>query len=342
VFETSVGPQAVAPSRQSELTVLGVLLASGLVEGYLGFNGLRFALGQIGYVQYPWQDPLSLTASMVIGSMSVLSAHRAGKSFSWSERSIMHEPVPAEICLDSDVPDTVKADPVNGTDLFETSTIVEYARTLEEERPPDVFDFEPAEPVRPSPEVLAEQARAEELLAAKGHETRITRYLPLLRAPRSQGLSRKIGAALVCVTLGLWTVNGVLRGGYLARLATPGVPAATGTFGSQLATPASQPGLSRLETTIAITLVSWFVYLLAVGVVFVQATPAQQRGKELRKRLKDAESSINDTVDDVERVFRNFQTLRATLEIAKLTARDAESAARIGDEPEETPRLVSV
>lgn len=329
VFERSVGPQAIAPSRQSEWTMLSLLVASGLVEGYLGFNGLRFALGQIGYVRYPWEDPLSLTGSMVIGAMSVLSAHHAGKSFSSTERSVMHEPVPAEISLDSEVPETVKADPVNGTGLFENSTLVGTTQTFDEDPLPDLFELEPTEPVPPSPEVLAEEARAEEALAADADNAKIKRYLPVLRAPRSQGLSRKIGIALVSVTLGLWTVNGVLRGGYLARLPTPGAAVSTGIFGSQVATPKPPAGLSHLETTVAITLLSWFFYLLAVGVVFAQSTPAQQRGKDLRKRVKDAEKALNETLDAIEDVIRNYQKRRYAPEIARLKARNAEATARI-------------
>ncbi len=331
VFDESVGPQGTQASLLSDLGVAGLLVVCGLVEAYLGENGLRFALAQFGLLHQPWDDPLSLTASMVIGAVSAKSAHTAGTALSWSDDSVLHAPERAEIILPTAAPGAVLSDPTNHRYLLEGSTI---AKLAVERAPQEPTDFLDDEQVPPSPEVAAEETAAAGAAAKEAEDAERKRFLAVLRMPRKPALSRRIGIAFVMVTLGLWAVNGVLRTGYIERLPAPAAGStATGIFGATAA-PHTPAGLSPVETGIAITLVSWFLYLLSVGVVYAHATPARRRGKELRQARDAAEKRIDQTVRMVEAAHREYLRRRGAIEKGKFVAVNEEANARIEGEHE--------
>lgn len=312
VFEESIGAQAIGPSRAKELGVNVILFGTALTEAYFAFPGVRFATGQIGQLESPLNDPVSLTAATVIGLMSVAVAHLAGENFSWSERSLMHEPEPAVLSTLLNTPRAVRADPDNAA-LLEDSHLTALADASEYADP---FAPEPAQPasaVPPSQEVKDEEDK---------------RFVQVLRGGRSTGLRRKIGIGLVVAGISMWSVNGVLRSNYLDRLPSPSAP----TGDSIVLPPVSPAAHSAGDTTASIVAFSILLFLLSVLVVFAIHTPAMLRGKELQRRQNKAERTLIKSVERAEKAIESFEQARSAMMVQKIEGRAMSDTARLPHE----------
>jgi hypothetical protein len=313
VFEESIGAQAIGPSKAKEFGVSLILFATALTEAYFAFPGVRFATGQLGQIKSPLDDPVSLTAASAIGLMSVTVAHLAGENFSWSERSLMREPEPAELSTQLNTPSAVRADPDNVT-LLEVSPLTEFVDAPEADDPFAPESTKAMSSVPPSQEVKDEEDE---------------RFVQVLRGGRSKGLYRKIGIGLVVLGVGMWSVNGVLRSNYLERLPKPTAPTASGIFSAPVSPTAHSVGLSDGATTASIVAFSILLFLLSAFVVFANHTPAMLRGKELQRRQNKAERALIKTVESVEKAIETYEKARSAIAVQKIEGRAVSDTARL-------------
>lgn len=313
-FEASVGALAV---RLRTATWIGVLLLfAGVVEAFLAFPGIRYSLGDLGQIHYPWQDPLPLVSALLIGALSMVTAKYAGINLAWSERTTMHEPEPASITHPEHTPSLASLDSQSTEDLLGPSAVQEL-----EGLDATMFDRIP-----PSLEV----GDAAERQAAERDAQEAFRSASLLHSPRSRRLHRTIAFGLILTQLGLWTVNGILRASYLARLPQPGAsaPSAGGILGSSFSLPHTHT-LSPTLTGILIILVSWFFFLLAVGVVVAMHSPAQLRWEDLKQRLDRAVKLHKQAMKDAGPALATHETEQSEFDAMTHVAVNEETAAQL-------------
>ncbi len=315
IFENSVGAQAAQGSKLKEAAVFATLTAAAAAETNFAFPAVRYATGQTGVLSSPLDDPVSLAAATAIGLLSLGAAHFAGEQFSWSERSLMHDPKPAEVNADVQTPDAVRADPTS-KEVLETSPLADM--------------LEPARRAVDRQTMLPGMAAAQSVPASAevGGEAARKRFKPVLSDTRSAGLRRKIGIALVVGGIGLWSINGMLRAAYLEKLSGPKTTVVTGLFKPAPALPRAE-GMSQTQLEIAVIGMSILLFLISVGIVFAAHAPSELRGKTLSRRTKKAEKHLLKRVKAADKAIRTYEKSRAAIEIAKIEAQNVAATARI-------------
>jgi hypothetical protein len=314
-FEAVEGGKSVPAAARRIL--FAVLLGAALVDAYLAFNGVRYALGDLGQISYPWQDPLALASALMIGAVSLLTAKFGGEHLAWAERSTMHEPTRAKIRIPRHVRSLVTEDPA----------------TLERvlgEAPISVADdaFGDLDVIPPSPEVIAEQ----EHVAAEAAAEEEALAAHLFESPRSRRVHLAVAIALIGGQLSMWTVTGVLRAAYLARLTAANTTSVGkgGLLGSTA--PVHSTGMGPVATGVLIVLASWFFYLLAVGVVFSMSSATQMRGEELERRMERANTALAAAIADAAEHLHEFERLRSSLAATEVAAANDGTLARLDRE----------
>lgn len=310
-WETSVGAQSVRFTGWKHLGVIVLLVAGGVAETYFAFNGVRYGAGSLGAIKSPFDDPLALFGAAVIGGFSVFAAHLAGTSFAQSERSVMHEPIPADLATSLSTPLGVRSDP-NDAAMHETSPVADLEQVLAGES--DRVDVPVDSAIPASREVRNEERQ---------------HHLAVFRTARSKNTYRRIGIALVLMGLALWAVNGSLRGAYLDALPAKSGPTSSGMVAPSADAPKSaSAGGHELE----IIGLSMLIFLLSGAVVFAAHTPLELRGKELRLRAKDAHKNVLKALKSTEQAIRDFEQARAAHDLASVTAIATGNTARVPED----------
>lgn len=312
-FTASVGAQAVQASLIVRVVVMSILLLGGAAESAFAFNGVRWALGDVGAIDHPWDDPLALLGAAVIGGLSVLLAKKAAAHFAWAERSVMHEPIRAELAHGVHTPQAVKADESN-LELTESLPLVADEMVLYV----DDLDEDPVVPE--SDEVQAEKRN---------------RHKAVFRSPRSRKIHLLIAASILTVGLGIWTVNGHMRGDYASHLPKPatasGVVQATGLAAAKPVA-SSKPKDSGVSES-AIVLMSIFIFLASVLIAYASSPATQLRAKELKGNVKTTRKDAQLALQEAKQVLLEYEQAAINIELAKTETDLLTKTARL---PEDT------
>lgn len=317
-FLEAVGAQSVTVSRPLKIFAALLLTVAAVVEANLAFPGIRFSLGRVGNIDSPFEDPLSLSAALIVGLVSVTVAHLAATQFSWSERSLMKDPEEPTIHHHHLTPRAVQPDEPGHHQVLGSSPFGAWVAGLSD----DHFEYSIGTPVAVSDEVQAEESRR--------HDEAKQRLTQVLLGGRDQGLSRKIGIGLVAFGVGLWTVNGVLRVAYLSRLHPNSGPATGGLLGS--APTGHSASLVSGPTEVAIVLFSILLFLAAVGIIFAMHTPAQLRAAELCRNADTEKKKLIKELKAFERAIRDHENIKSKIDVAVLQGRTAQAAESIPQE----------
>jgi hypothetical protein len=288
-FSARCGSPARPRTRGVAIARVSLLVAAGIAEAGLGFYGVRYARGEFGDIAHVWNDPVTMVIASVLGMFSAWLATHAGSSLRWGTATMLCDPEPAGRAL---------------TPAAAVGAAVQIPR-------------------RSSAAVVADPAATAESLKLDGSAADDVVRHAVARAFWTPLTKRMCGAAAVVtivLALGMWTVNGIMRGAYNSR-----VHPVSGTRTGGILVEGEQSSSAKEPTTggntVEIIALSWAIFGLATMLVFFTTDPVRIRYEELTRELEVAEH------DYQEAVARYRDPIRAH-EVAEVAGQLAEASTR--------------
>lgn len=296
-FSARCGSPTSARTPRVPIAIVSLLVAAGIAEAGLGFYGVRYARGELGDIAHVWNDPVTMLIASVLGMFSAWLAKYAGSGLRWSTATMLCDPEPAGRAL---TPAPAVGAAVHGI------------------------------PLRPSAAVIANPAATAESLELDASAADDALRHSVVRAfwtPLPKHTYRAAAVVTIVLALGMWTVNGIMRGAYNSRVHPDSGSRPTGLLvEGEHSTASKEPTTSG--NTVEIIALSWAIFGLATMLVFFTTDPVRIRYEELTRELEVAEHDYQEAVARYRDPIRAHAAAQVAGELVEASTRSQTAIVR--------------